>query len=312
MKIGSFTVDKTFEGVPPSFFFKIANYLFFSKIRIALGFENTRIFYYGAAPLKKSTVEFFKSLNIPLYNNYGLSETTGPHFFNFGDKNVDLFSAGTTLTGSDSRIINQDKDGVGEICCRGRNRFMGYYKDDKSTIESIDQDGFLLTGDQGYLNSKGNLIITGRIKELIVSAGGENVAPSPIEDLIKDSCKFMSNVVIIGDDRKYLTALITLKSELNGNLYPECLEVLEQISSDCKTSIDAMNDSKVKTYIQGIIENINKKAVSRAQIVKKWMILPHDFSVDGGELTPTMKIKRKYINQKYAKEIEKMYSLPKY
>ena len=312
MKVGSFTVDKSFEGEQPSVFFKLANYLVFSKIRLGLGFENTKIFSFGAAPLKKSTVEFYKSINIPLFNNYGLSETTGPHFVNFGDKHVDLFSAGITISGSDSKIINQDKDGVGEICCRGRNRFMGYYKDIKSTEEAIDQDGFLHSGDQGYFNSKGNLIITGRIKELIVTAGGENVAPLPIEDAIKEICKFISNVIVIGDERKYLTALITLKSENNGNLSPESLEEFKLNNIDCKTSIDAMNDNKVKTIIKGIIDNINKKAISKAQIVKKWMILPQDFSLDGGELTPTLKLKRKYVVQKYAKEIEKMYSLPKY
>ena len=117
---------------------------------------------------------------------------------------------------------------------------------------------------------------------------------------------------MIGDERKYLTALITLKSENNGNLSPESLQAFEKIQIDCKTSIDAMNDSKVKSYIQGIIENINRKAVSKAQVVKKWMILPNDFSVDGGEFTPTLKLKRKYVVQKYAKEIENMYSLPKY
>jgi long-chain-fatty-acid--CoA ligase ACSBG len=312
MKVGSLTVDKKFEGEQPSVFFKLANYLFFSKVKAALGFENTQVFSFGAAPLKKSTLEFFKSLYIPLFNNYGLSETTGPHFLNFGEKHVDLLSAGVTLPGADSRIINQDKDGVGEICCRGRNRFMGYYKDEKSTSEAIDSEGFLHTGDQGYFNSKGNLIITGRIKELIVTAGGENVAPLPIEEALKDACKCVSNVIVIGDDRKYLSALITLKTEPNGNLSPECLETFGDISIDCKTSIDDMNDSKIKSYIQGIIDNINRKAVSKAQVVKKWMILPHDFSVDGGEFTPTMKLKRKYVAQKYAKEIEKMYSLPKY
>jgi len=147
---------------------------------------------------------------------------------------------------------------------------------------------------------------------LIVTAGGENVAPLPIEEALKDACKCVSNVIVIGDDRKYLSALITLKTEPNGNLSPECLETFGDISIDCKTSIDAMNDSKIKSYIQGIIDNINRKAVSKAQVVKKWMILPHDFSVDGGEFTPTMKLKRKYVAQKYAKEIEKMYSLPKY
>lgn len=312
MKVGTLTVDKVLEGEQASIFYKLANFLLFSRIREGLGFQATKVFTFGAAPLKKTTLLFFKSLSIPLYNNYGLSETTGPHFFNLGAKHVELTTAGVTLQGADSKIINQDKDGVGEICCRGRNRFMGYYKDDKSTADSIDIEGFFHTGDQGYINSKGNLVITGRIKELIVTAGGENVAPLPIEEAIKEACKFLSNVIVIGDDRKYLTALITLKTENNGNLSPECLDVFGEISTDCKTSIDAMNDSKVKSYIQAIFDNINRKAISKAQVVKKWMILPHDFSVDGGEFTPTMKLKRKYVAQKYAKEIEKMYSLPKY
>ncbi len=282
----------------------------FNKVKSAIGLDECRHFYSGAAPMKKSTLNFFKSINIPIFNNYGMSETCGPQFMNKPQRtnpHTDFKSVGVYMIGTEGKILNPDKDGQGEICFRGRNRFMGYYKNEEATIETIDEEGFIHSGDQGYINSKSHLFITGRFKELLKTAGGELIAPVPIEDKLHNLTNLFSIEVIIGDDRKYLSALLILKTDPNGDLSPEVLNVFKHLNPEVKNVISAMNDPKIKAYIQGIINKVNETAVSRAQLIRRWTILPHEFSVDGGEVTPTLKLKRKFIAQKYAKEIENMY-----
>ena len=259
--------------------------------------------------MKKRTLDFFKSLSIVIYNNYGLSESTGPQFSNFYK---DIYTVGEALPGTEGRIVGKDLDNVGEICFRGRNRFMGYWKNEDATLETIDNKGFLHSGDQGYLNKDRQLIISGRIKELIVTAGGENVAPVPIEDAFKERCKICSNIIVIGDLRKYLSAFITLKTDTQGNFLPEIHSDLKEIGSESTNIIEAINDPKIKAYIEACLSEVNKKAVSRAQVIKKYKILPTDFSVETGEFTPTLKLKRKFVAQKYARQIETMYLDPKF
>jgi long-chain-fatty-acid--CoA ligase ACSBG len=312
MKIGTKYVDNIIKGKNKPFLYPLTNFLMFSKIKKAMGLQECQLFAYGAAPLKKKTLEFFKSIGIPIFNLYGMSESTGPQIFNFVGTPIDLLTAGVSFPGTETRIINSDKDGVGEICFRGRNRFMGYYKNDEATIETIDAEGFLHSGDQGYINKENNLIITGRLKELIVTAGGENVAPLPIEEHFKDLCKIISHVVVLGDDRKYLSALITLKTDLEGNLLKEVLDYLKEIGSSATTILEAINCDKIKFFIQKSIDEVNKKAISRAQLIRKWTILPNEFTIESGELTPTTKVKRKLVSQKYSKVIEKMYHDPKF
>ena len=281
----------------------------FKKLKKALGLDECEIFAFGAAPMKKKTFEFFKSLSIVIYNNYGLSESTGPAFTNF-ESNIS--TVGKPLPGTQGKIIGKDSDGVGEICFRGRNRFMGYWKNDEATKEAIDNKGYLHSGDQGYFNKEGNLIISGRIKELIVTAGGENVAPLPIEDAFKEKCKICSNVIVIGDDKKYLSAFVTLKTDHEGKFLKEAEMDLKAIGTEAVNIIEAINCNKVKAYIEKCLDDVNKIAISKAQKIKKYKILTHDFSIDTGEFTPTMKLKRKFVAQKYSKEIEQMYLDPKF
>jgi long-chain-fatty-acid--CoA ligase ACSBG len=312
MKTGTKGSDAELKNESKPYLYPLFDFLVYSKLRNALGLQHCMKLAFGAAPMKKQTLDFFKSLGLILHNNYGMSESTGPQVVNFKGNPIDLNTAGPTLIGTETVIINQDNDGVGEICFRGRNRFMGYYKNEQATIETIDSNGFLHSGDQGYFNKDGNLIITGRLKELIVTAGGENVAPLPIEDLLKEKCKIISNIVVLGDDKKYLAALITLKIDEKGNLLPEILDKIKEMESDSKNIVEAINDEKIKIFIKQCVDEVNKKAVSRAQLIRKWTILPNDFSVDSGEFTPTLKLKRKFISQKYAKSIEKMYQDPKF
>ena len=312
MKIGTRSVDAQLKNTSKPLLYPVFNFLVYQKLRKQMGLEKTSLLAFGAAPLKKQTLEFFKSFGLILHNNYGMSESTGPQFMNLTGNPINLNTAGPFLIGTDAFIMNPDKDGVGEICFRGRNRFMGYYKNEQATLETIDEKGWLHSGDQGYIDKQGNLVITGRLKELIVTAGGENVAPVPIEEMLKETCKIISNIVVLGDDKKYLSSLITLKTDDKGFLTKEVLEYIKEINSEAASIVEAINCDKIKFYIQKCIDEVNKKAASRAQLVRKWTILPNEFSVDSGELTPTLKLKRKFVSQKYSKVIEKMYADPKF
>jgi len=174
----------------------------------------------------------------------------------------------------------------GEICVRGRHLMMGYLYNNKKSEKSIDEDGYLHTGDLGRIDSQTNFVfITGREKDLIITQGGENVAPSKIEKYMKQNNSNISNCVVIGDDKKYLTLLVTLKNYKS-------------------------NKKNIKSSIQNTLNNYNNDqdyCVSNAQKIQKFKILKHDFSEQNNEITPTMKIKRNEIIKNYVREIESMY-----
>uniref|UniRef100_A0A0A9X159 long-chain-fatty-acid--CoA ligase n=1 Tax=Lygus hesperus TaxID=30085 RepID=A0A0A9X159_LYGHE len=157
------------------------------------------------------TLNFFASLNIPIYEGYGLSESTGPHTMNI--KNFYKFgSVGLPIHGV-MQYIDTDKPGTdGEICMWGRHIFMGYFKNPEATRLAIDKDGYLRSGDVGRIDSDGYLFITGRIKDVIITSGGKNIAPAPIEDSIRNELPFLANVLVIGDKRQYLSALLTVRT----------------------------------------------------------------------------------------------------
>ena len=179
--------------------YSVANALILSKIKGALGLDQCKFFFFGAAPMKLSTIEYFASLDIPLFNTYGMSETTGATTYHH-ETNFRLDTAGVAVPGTVLKIDNPDENGEGEICMRGRNTMMGYLKNDKATKETIDTQGFIRSGDRGKLVEGGHLKITGRIKELIITGGGENVAPVPIEDNFKAACPACSNIMVIGEN----------------------------------------------------------------------------------------------------------------
>lgn len=164
--------------------YSIAHALILGNIKKALGLDQCKLFLFGAAPLKKTSIDYFASLDMPLFNVYGMSESTGATTIQVPN-NFRLDSAGFAIPGSDLKIDNPDENGEGEICFRGRHIMMGYLKNEKATIETLDSQGFLHSGDRGRIEKDGHLKITGRIKELIITAGGENVAPVPIEDNFK-------------------------------------------------------------------------------------------------------------------------------
>lgn len=157
--------------------------------------------------------KFFMSLGLPLINMYGLSETSGAATY-MELPDISLEHTGRPLPGTQIKIFNPDEQGVGEICVRGRNVFMGYLNNPEATFEVMDSEGYFHTGDIGQIDPKGFLEITGRQKEIIVTAGGENVSPIPIEVALKEVCPLISHALVIGDERKYLTCLLTIKCRM--------------------------------------------------------------------------------------------------
>lgn len=232
--------------------FSVANFVVLKRIKQALGLDEAVAFIFGAAPLKKTSIEYFASLDIPLHNAYGLSETTGTstinHIFDFS-----LEHAGFGFQGTHIKIANPDEKGVGEIQMYGRHIMMGYLKNGEATKACIDEHGYFKSGDLGKLDNGKNLKITGRIKELIISAGGENVAPVPIEDTFKRFCPVCSNIMIVGEQRRFMSALITLKVEIDlktgipsNELTKETIKFLkENAGVDVKTSDEAATNQKV-------------------------------------------------------------------
>lgn len=319
-------VQGTFAEIhnkPVPFCYSIAKKLIYNNVKKALGLEEARTYAFGAAPMSIATREYFLSLNFFLTNAYGMSECAGPQTFT-NPLNYDNFdhemmaSCGVKLEGTDMIIVEPDKEGNGEICYKGRNRFMGYFKDETETRNTIDSQGYLHSGDVGKIDKKGNLSITGRIKELIITAGGENVAPVLIENELKEEMPFVSNAMVIGDKRKYLIVILTLKlnvdatGKFTNTLTEQAITFLEEkIGSKAKTYEEVLKDEKVNKFIDEAVKRANEKAISRAQHIRKWVLVPGDFSVDGGELTPTLKLKRKVTLKKYEEVVEKLYQDPK-
>jgi long-chain-fatty-acid--CoA ligase ACSBG len=194
-----------------NFGFKVSDRLVLSKIRRTLGLHKARIIITGSAPISKRTCEFFLSLGMLILEAFGMSETTGGIISCRSDK-YRTGSVGFKYKYNKIKIANPDEQGIGEICVYGRNVFMGYLNNPDKTSEIFDGDGYLHSGDLGNFDDDGFMFVTGRIKELIITAGGENVAPVPIENAVKDELLgIVSNSMVVGDQRKYLTILITLK-----------------------------------------------------------------------------------------------------
>lgn len=284
-----------------------------------MGLDQARFLIYGAAPLANEIREYFLSLGFFLINVYGMSENSGPATWQTWDPGykANIRSAGPKLRGTSVMIYSPDKDGEGEICFRGRNCFSGYFKNEEETLKTIDNKKYTHSGDLGKLDPHGNLLITGRIKELIITAGGENVAPVPIEDLVKKELPFISNAVVIGDKRKYLIVLLTLKHIDDGGqpgnrISDDVIAYLTSEGIENPQNLDELfKNKKFIDLVQAGIERVNSVSVSRAAHIRKWAPLKGDFSVAGGEFTPTLKLKRNVIQKQYSAVIESLYIEPK-
>jgi len=295
----------------------LAKKLILGKIKAALGLDQCIVCLTGAAPMPREVMEYFAMLDIDLLDVYGMSESTGGTTLN--TMKVHQFgTVGPPVGPIEVKVDHQagrDKPSEGEVCYRGRSIMMGYLKEEAKSADAIDKEGWLHSGDVGTIDNDGLLHITGRIKELIITAGGENIAPVPIEDKLKELCPAISNVMMVGDKRKYNVILITLKTALDpetgmstGKLALDAARV-----SSAKTDKDAIREVATKgsvwqTYLQkGLDELNNKFSVSNAQKIQKFVVLPGDFSEKGGELTATLKLKRSVAAELHAAAIEALY-----
>uniref|UniRef100_A0A8C7PS42 Long-chain-fatty-acid--CoA ligase ACSBG2 n=1 Tax=Oncorhynchus mykiss TaxID=8022 RepID=A0A8C7PS42_ONCMY len=295
--------------------YRLAKKLVFRKVRKALGLDRCTKCYTGAAPITKDTLEFFLSLDIPVYELYGMSESTGPHTISLPNA-FRLTSVGKLIPGCETKIHSPDQEGNGEICFWGRHVFMGYLNQADKTEDALDAEGWLHSGDLGKHDDNGFLFVTGRIKELIITAGGENIPPVPIEDAVKEAVSLVSNAMLIGDKRKFLAMLLTIKCQVNGDtgapedeLTPEAVELCRKLGSNATrvSEIAGGRDRVIHAAIQEGINRVNENATSNAQRIQKWIILDQDFSITGGELGPTMKLKRPVVMKMYKEQVEHFY-----
>ncbi len=268
--------------------YALAKKLVIDKVKPQLGMSNARVLGTGAAPINKEILEFFGGLDMTIYEVYGQSEDTGPTTTNRPGK-VRFGSVGPAFPGVDVSIADD-----GEIVVRGRNVFLGYYKDEAATKETL-VDGALLSGDLGKFDDDGFLWITGRKKDIIITAGGKNIAPQPIEGGLKHH-PLLSEVVIIGDRRKFLSALVTLDEEACAAFVIE-----HQISEEPHES------ERIHKEVEAAIEELNK-SFARVEQIKKFTVLARQLSIEGGELTPTLKVKRNKVAEHFAAEIDAMYT----
>ncbi|XP_069482568.1 long-chain-fatty-acid--CoA ligase ACSBG2-like [Ambystoma mexicanum] len=297
--------------------YSLAHYLLLRKLYARLGLDRCLWCQAGAAPITKDTLEYFLALSIPLLQSYGVSECTGPHTMSTLSE-FRLTSCGKPLSGCKTKILMPDEMGNGEVCLWGRHVFMGYLNMVELTRDAFDKEGWLRSGDIGRLDRDGFLDITGRIKELIITAGGENIPPVPIEDALKEEVPIISNAVLIGDKRKFLSMLITLKCtvdpvtlEPKDELTPDAIQFCQRLGSRATrvSEVVRSKDPVIYKAIQEGLDRVNQRAVSRAQRVQKWTILEKDFSLESGELGPTMKLKRYAILSRHEKVIDEFYKL---
>ncbi|MBP7680528.1 MAG: long-chain fatty acid--CoA ligase [Deltaproteobacteria bacterium] len=272
----------------------LARKLVVDKVKTALGLDRLRVAITGSAPIAVSTQRFFASLGIGIHEAYGLSETSGlctlthPLRPRFG-------TVGRPLSCAQIRIADD-----GEIQVGGTLNTKGYLHMPAETAALFTEDGWLKTGDIGAFDDEGNVKITGRIKELLITAGGKNVAPVELEHLI-GGIDGVGQVVVVGDRKPYLAALITLD--------PEGLAALrERIGVGASSAGELAGNRKLRDYLEDQIERQCNGKVARYQTIKKFEVLPAEFSVEGGELTATMKLRRNVIADKYSAVIERFYA----
>jgi long-subunit acyl-CoA synthetase (AMP-forming) len=281
------------RGAPRPLLFPLAKRVVFDKVRERIGLDRARVCATSAAPISRDTLEFFLSLGIPILEIYGMSECTGPGTVSHPDR-YRTGKCGVALAGTELKIAED-----GEVCMRGPHVFKGYLKDPEATRAALDDAGWLHSGDIGTIDAQGFLQITDRKKDLLITAGGENIAPQLIEGKLK-SVPVIAQAVVIGDRQRYLSALVTLDPE---RLASEA----KAIGSSARTPKEAASCPVFRGHLQREIDRVNAD-LARVQTIKRYVILPKELSVEGGELTPTMKVKRKVVNEKYKEEIESMYA----
>jgi long-subunit acyl-CoA synthetase (AMP-forming) len=280
------------NGAPAPFASRLADRLVLSKVRTKLGLDRVRHAASAAAPISLGTLEFFFSLGIPIYEIYGLSETSGPGTIAVPSR-YRIGTVGAAMSGVELRLADD-----GEILMRGPNIFRGYRRDPEATAAVLGADGWFATGDVGSLDPDGFLRITDRKKELLVTSGGKKVAPAPIESGLREIAG-VAHAFVVGERRNYVAALLTLE--------PTALPALvARAGSAARTLAEAARCPQIKALLESEVERVNR-VLARFESVRRFAVLANEFSVDGGELTPTLKLKRRAIADKYSAEVERLY-----
>jgi long-chain acyl-CoA synthetase len=282
------------RSLPPFLALKhaVAHRLVFQKIHDVFG-GRVKYLLCGGAPMPMYLLEFFNAVGLLILEGYGLTETVAPATVNRAER-FKFGTVGQLIPGMEAKFAPD-----AELLLRGQGLFQGYYKDPEATAAAIDAEGWFHTGDIATMDDEGFITITDRKKDLIVTAGGKNIAPQNIENLIR-TLPLISQVMVYGDRRKYLTALMTLNEhELRVFAKRENL-------ADTEPAILA-EEQKVRQAISDHVKNINGRLAPYEQI-KRFAILPHDFTEEAGELTPTLKLRRREIIKRYGDIIEGLYS----
>ena len=295
LSIGMHVAEFKFKGKTLPIYLKILNgigYLvLFRSLRNEIGSLQSRLFLSGAAPMAPDIMKFFHAIGCPVRESYGLTESCGQAFIP-RDGEVKIGSVGKPIPGIEFKLLED-----GEILLRGESIFVGYYGNPDATKEAI-IDGWLHTGDLGQIDEGGQLHITGRKKDIIITAAGKNITPSEIESGIKSS-QFIKEAIVVGDGRKYLTCLIQINFENVSNWAQK-----NQIAYTDYKSL--ATHPEVKKLIQGEIDKANS-SFARVETIKKFTILEKELSLEADEVTATMKVKRFNIQKKYKDIIDAMY-----
>ncbi|AGC45750.1 putative long-chain-fatty-acid--CoA ligase [Myxococcus stipitatus DSM 14675] len=272
--------------------YSVARRLVFEPLKTRIGMERVDFFATAAAPIGRDVLEFFASIDMLIHEVWGMTEVSGPGTVNT-EESTHLGTVGRPMLGVEVRIAED-----GEILIRGGNVCTGYYKNPEATAELL-QDGWLHSGDVGQLDGEGYLHITGRKKEIIVTSGGKKTAPGNIEELLK-SLPGVGHAVVVGERRNYLVALLALDGEKVRALarekgWPEEVGVLA-------------GDARLHQVLQQALDRDVNAKLSRFENIKRFAVLPREFSVDEGDLTPTLKVRRKAVELKHAGLVESLYA----
>jgi long-chain acyl-CoA synthetase len=266
--------------------------LVYVKLRHALG-GNVRYCVSGGAPLGARLGHFFRGIGITILEGYGLTETSAGSTLNT-PKAIKIGTVGKPIPGASVRIADD-----GEVLLKGKHVFRGYYNNATATAEAIDVDAWFHSGDIGELDKDGFLTITGRKKEIIVTAGGKNVAPAVLEDRLR-AHPLISQCMVVGDNKPFIGCLVTIDAEA----FPAWKK--QAGKPDAATVSDLVEDADLRATIQEAVTEANK-AVSQAEAIKSFRILPVDFTEEGGQMTPTLKLKRNVVIKDFAGDIEAIY-----
>jgi long-chain acyl-CoA synthetase len=284
------------EGRSPGVLLKAQHRLFdrlvFAKIRDRFG-GRVRFFISGAAALNQEIAEWFHAAGILILEGYGLTESSAGSFVNHPD-DYRMGTVGPVFPASEVKLGEGD-----EILIKGPGVMEGYHNLPEETAKSLTDDGWLRTGDKGELDADGYLRITGRIKELFKTSGGKYIAPPAIESKFKAICPYASQFVVFGNERNFCVALITLDPDALADWAEE-----NRVSGDYAAIVASDACEKM---VQGYVEELNRR-LNRWETIKKWKLLDHDLSVESGELTPSMKVKRNVVEDNYAELIDSFYS----